>query len=92
MDRTKGLQDRRMEKFCDVLSRRWKARELSAQEAGEILGCSERWPFEQGYWSPAWCREDLQHSAYAPREGLHPSYQGAEKLPIFGKAAGPEAL
>lgn len=30
-----------MEKFCDVLSR-WKARELSAQEAGEILGCSER--------------------------------------------------
>jgi hypothetical protein len=30
-----------MEKFCDVLSRR-KARELSAQEAGEILGCSER--------------------------------------------------
>lgn len=30
-----------MEKFCDVLSR-WKARELSAHEAGEILGCSER--------------------------------------------------
>jgi transposase len=30
-----------MAKFCDVLSR-WKARELSAQEAGEILGCSER--------------------------------------------------
>lgn len=30
-----------MEKFSDVLSR-WKARELSAQEAGEILGCSER--------------------------------------------------
>jgi Arc/MetJ family transcription regulator len=28
-------------KFCDVLSR-WKARELSAQETGEILGCSER--------------------------------------------------
>jgi transposase len=30
-----------MDKFCDVLSR-WKARELSAQEAGELLGCSER--------------------------------------------------
>ena len=41
MNRTAWLQDRRMEKFCDVLSR-WKARELSAQEAGEILGCSER--------------------------------------------------
>jgi len=41
MNRTTWLQDRRMEKFCDVLSR-WKARELSAQEAGEILGCSER--------------------------------------------------
>ena len=35
------------------------------------------------------CREDLQHSAYAPRESLHPSHQG-RKLPIFGKAA--EAL
>jgi transposase len=30
-----------MQKFSDVLSR-WKARELSALEAGEILGCSER--------------------------------------------------
>src|SRR6202048_5003032 len=41
MNRTTWLQDRRMDKFCDVLSR-WKARELSAQEAGELLGCSER--------------------------------------------------
>src|SRR4029077_13870728 len=41
MNRTTWLQDRRMEKFSDVLSR-WKARELSAQEAGEVLGCSER--------------------------------------------------
>jgi hypothetical protein len=41
MNRTAWLQDRRMEKFCDAWSR-WKARELSAQEAGEILGCSER--------------------------------------------------
>ena len=41
MNRTTWLQDRRMAKFCDVLSR-WKGRELSAQEAGEILGCSER--------------------------------------------------
>lgn len=41
MNRTTWLQDRRMEKFSDVLSR-WKARELSGQEAGEILGCSER--------------------------------------------------
>jgi hypothetical protein len=30
-----------MEKFSDVLSR-WKARQLSGQEAGEILGCSKR--------------------------------------------------
>ena len=41
MNRTTWLQDRRMQKFCDVLSR-WKARELSALEASEILGCSER--------------------------------------------------
>jgi transposase len=41
MNRTTWLQDRRMEKFSDVLSR-WKARALSGQEAGEILGCSER--------------------------------------------------
>ena len=41
MIRTAWLQDRRMQKFCDVLSR-WKSRELSAQEAGEMLGCSER--------------------------------------------------
>jgi transposase len=30
-----------MAKFADVL-RRWERKELSAQEAGEILGCSER--------------------------------------------------
>ena len=30
-----------MAKFADVL-RRWEHRELSAQEAGELLGCSER--------------------------------------------------
>jgi len=47
MNRTTWLQDRRMKKFCDVLSR-WKARELSAQEAGEILGCSERRPSSAG--------------------------------------------
>jgi transposase len=41
MIRTAWLQDRRMQKFCDVLSR-WKARELSELEASEILGCSER--------------------------------------------------
>jgi transposase len=41
MNRTTWLQDRRMQKFCDVLSR-WKARELSILEASEILGCSER--------------------------------------------------
>jgi Winged helix-turn helix len=33
--------DRRVQKFCDVLSR-WKARELSGLEASEVLGCSER--------------------------------------------------
>src|SRR6266852_5986682 len=41
MNRTTWLQDRRMQKFCDVLTR-WERREISAQEAGEILGISER--------------------------------------------------
>jgi len=41
MTRTTWLQDRRMQKFRDVLSR-WERRELSAMEAGELLGCSER--------------------------------------------------
>jgi transposase len=41
MNRTAWLQDRRMERFCDVLGR-WERKELSAAEAGEILGCSER--------------------------------------------------
>jgi transposase len=41
MNRTAWLQDRRMQKFCDVLHR-WERKELSAQEAGEILGISER--------------------------------------------------
>src|SRR5436305_4480209 len=41
MNRTTWLQDRRMQKFRDVLSR-WERKELSAMEAGEILGCSER--------------------------------------------------
>jgi len=41
MNRTTWLQDRRMKKFRDVLSR-WERKELSAMEAGEILGCSER--------------------------------------------------
>jgi transposase len=41
MNRTTWLQDRRMQKFRDVLSR-WERRELSAMEAGELLGCSER--------------------------------------------------
>jgi transposase len=41
MSRTTWLQDRRMQKFRDVLSR-WERKELSAMEAGELLGCSER--------------------------------------------------
>ena len=41
MNRTTWLQDRRMQKFRDVLSR-WETRSLSALEAAEILGCSER--------------------------------------------------
>jgi transposase len=41
MNRTTWLQDRRMKKFRDVLSR-WERKELSAMEAGEILGMSER--------------------------------------------------
>jgi transposase len=41
MNRTTLLQDRRMEKFEDVLGR-YERRELSGLEAGELLGCSER--------------------------------------------------
>ena len=41
MNRAAWLQDRRMQKFRDVLSR-WERRELSALEAGELLGMSER--------------------------------------------------
>src|SRR5258708_27153719 len=41
MNRTTWLQDRRMQKFRDVLSR-WERKELSALEAGEVLGMSER--------------------------------------------------
>jgi hypothetical protein len=41
MSRTGWLQERRMLKFRDVLSR-WEASELSALEASELLGMSER--------------------------------------------------
>ena len=41
MNRTAWLQDRRMQKFRDVLSR-WERSELSMMEAGELLGVSER--------------------------------------------------
>jgi transposase len=41
MNRATWLQERRMTKFADVL-KRWERKELSAQESGEILGCSER--------------------------------------------------
>src|SRR5271165_1603053 len=41
MNRTAWLQERRMLKFRDVLSR-WEASELSAMEASELLGMSER--------------------------------------------------
>ena len=41
MNRTTWLQDRRMQKFRDVLSR-WEAKKLSALEAAELLGMSER--------------------------------------------------
>src|SRR6266446_8770266 len=41
MNRATWLQDRRMQKFRDVLSR-WEAGELSMMEAGELLGMSER--------------------------------------------------
>jgi hypothetical protein len=37
MNRTTLLQDRRMEKFEDLL-RRWTSGELSGAEAGELLG------------------------------------------------------
>ena len=41
MKQAAWLQDRRMQKFRDVLSR-WESRSLSGMEAAEILGCSER--------------------------------------------------
>ena len=41
MRRAAWLQDRRMEKFSDVL-RRWERGGLSMMEAGELLGMSER--------------------------------------------------
>jgi transposase len=41
MNRTTWLQDRRMQKFRDVLSR-WEAGVLSMKDAGELLGVSER--------------------------------------------------
>jgi transposase len=41
MNRTTWLQDRRMQKFRDVLSR-WELGDLSMLEAGELLGVSER--------------------------------------------------
>src|SRR5579862_5018792 len=41
MNRTTWLQERRMKKFADVL-KRWEGKELSAAEAGELIGCSER--------------------------------------------------
>lgn len=41
MKRSTWLQDRRMQKFGDVL-RRWNGGDLSMFEAGELLGMSER--------------------------------------------------
>jgi transposase len=41
MNRATWLQDRRMKKFLDVLSR-FERRDLSALDASELLGCSER--------------------------------------------------
>ena len=41
MNRTKWLENRRMQKFRDVLSR-WAGKKLSALDASEILGMSER--------------------------------------------------
>lgn len=41
MNRTAWLQDRRMQKFRDVMSR-WESGALSMMEAGELLGMSER--------------------------------------------------
>ena len=41
MTRTAWLRDRRMQKFLDVLSR-WERSALSALDAAELLGCSER--------------------------------------------------
>ena len=41
MNRTALLQERRMQSFCDVLGH-WQERRLSALEAAELLGMSER--------------------------------------------------
>ena len=41
MKRAELLQERRMQKFCDVLGR-WEAGGLSLKDAAELLGISER--------------------------------------------------
>jgi hypothetical protein len=58
MSRALWHQDRRMQKFSDVLSR-WERRELGQLEAAELLGCSER-QFRRyrdamrGCWTSGW--------------------------------------
>src|SRR5215468_6148197 len=81
MKRTTWLQDRRMQKFRDVLSR-WERKELSAMEAGELLGCSER-QFrryrrryeEDGFrWGYTWTKTQLHTAGLverAARRGAH---------------------
>jgi hypothetical protein len=79
MNRTTWLQDRRMQKFRDALSR-WERKELSAMEAGALLGCSER-QFRaigsvtrrkalKGWWIGVWAR--LRRSGYASPDRFRP--------------------
>ena len=60
MNRTAWLQDRRMQKFRDVLSR-WERGALSMMEAGELLGVSER---QVGAAVPRRCRERYEEEVY----------------------------
>ena len=69
MNRTTWLQERRMQRFRDVLSR-WEKRELSALDASQILGCSERQfrRWRRRFAPPCWRR-----ASRPPRQRNHPA-------------------
>ncbi len=66
MNRTSWLQERRMEKFEDVLGR-FEARRLSAMDAAELLGMSER-TFRR--YRQRWCISHASRSMSPPERPL----------------------